>query len=138
MVDFEDRKETEEEREERLFNETTQKQMKATKATLFLVFFILGLIFLFVGLMLFITMGGDGAVSVTAYVFMGLGAFYVVLGVVLKKVIPDKLDYKKNKARMERYGANDTFTLNVRLRMLEEKVKELEKKVDELENGRRF
>lgn len=138
MVDFEDRKETEEEREERLFNETTQKQMKATKATLFLMFFILGLVFLFVGLMLYITMGGDGAVSVTAYVFMGLGAFYVVLGVVLKKVIPDRLDYKKNKERIERYGANDTFTLNVRLRMLEEKVKELEKKVAELENGRRF
>ena len=138
MVDFEDRKETEEEREERLFNETTQKQMKATKATLFLMFFILGLIFLFVGLTLFITMDGDGAVSVTAYVFMGLGAFYVVLGVVLKKVIPDRLDYKKNKERIERYGANDTFTLNVRLRMLEEKVKELEKKVAELENGRRF
>lgn len=138
MVDFEDRKETAEEREERLFNETTQKQMKATKATLFLMFFILGLIFLFVGLTLFITIGGDGAVSVTAYVFMGLGAFYVVLGVVLKKVIPDRLDYKKNKERIERYGTNDTFTLNVRLRMLEEKVKELEKKVDELENGRRF
>ncbi len=137
MVDFEDRKETKEEKEKRVFEETYSKQSKAAKKVMTIVFGILGAVFLVAGIIMFCFRSYDEELIISSLVFIFLGALYLVLGLIFKKVIPEKIDFEKYKKRKEKYGYSDTTSLSIQVGVLEKKIEELEERIEQLEKDER-
>lgn len=138
MVDFEDRVETREEKEKRLFEESWTKQIKRTKKILCTMFLALGSVFLAVGIAMFCFKSYDNELVIAAMVFSGLGLLYMILSLIFKKAIPEKANYEKYKKQHEKYGYQDYNMLAIKLDVLEKRIKELEQKLDEKENSGRF
>lgn len=138
MVDFEDRTETREEKEKRLFEESWEKQTKRTKKILCTMFLALGAVFFVVGIAMFCFKSYDDELIIESAVFSGLGLLYMILSIIFKKAIPEKANYEKYKKQHEKYGYQDYNMLAIKLDVLEKRIEELEQRFDEKENDKRF
>lgn len=116
-----------ESRKKEIFENSMQKQAKLAKRTLLIVFSILGGVFLTLGLIFGFT------IELEFLIFTGAGAFFILLGVILFFAIPEKYNYKKYEARMEKIGYMTNYELKAQTEFLQTQIDELEQRVKELE-----
>lgn len=128
---FEEQEQKEKEAiEEKKYQELYQKQVKIAKLVLFIALGSTGFIFLILGI-IFSFMDEAKEVYLN-FVFIGLGAFFILLSVLLVMVIPKKGNYARYKRSVERFGGLNTYNMHFRIGLLEERVKRLEEENAEL------
>lgn len=110
-----------ESREKEIFDETQEKQAKLAKKLLLGIFVGMGSIFTGLGIIL-ITI-----IKEMAIVFLVMGLFMAMLGIILYFAIPTKYNYEKYKMRAKKYGVMNMFELNAKIAELEARIEELEK-----------
>lgn len=115
------------------FEEISEKTQRYTKRTLLLVFGIIGVIFLILALIFFLCDVRDEEGTVMSLIFAPMGGFYVLVGLILYAVLPNRANYEKYEKRYRRFGMMSTYDMVVELQMLREEVNELQKKVKALE-----
>ncbi|MDE6047412.1 MAG: Got1/Sft2-like family vesicle transport protein [Anaeroplasmataceae bacterium] len=140
---FEEQEAKEKERlEEQKYQELYQKQTKISRVALLAVFLPMGLIFVVSGIGFLL--GSSEEDLETAFVFLGCGVFFVVLGLVLYFAIPKKGNYQRYKSNVEKRGGLNLFDLSIRVGFLDERVKKLElenqeltKRIEDMERNHR-
>ena len=115
-----------ENREKQIFDEMQEKQSKLAKKYLLFVFSGSGIVFSVLALVLFCL----NTVKELPIVFLSIGLFMIVLGIVLFFVIPTKFNYEKYKYRVRKYGYMNVYEMSA-------KITELEERIEKLENGNR-
>lgn len=124
--------------EEKLFEEKTGKAMKTIKMVLFGVFGIIGLILMVIGIVLYTLINEDPTVKIPSLILFFMGLFYMVLAIILKKLLPEKLNYDRYKKTISREGGINLYEQQVEIKMLKERIDNLEEKVKNLENHRYY
>lgn len=128
----EEQNKTAEEREAELFAEKYSKQNQIAKKVLKITFCSMGAFFALIGSIAGIFDGNNAETQIMMYVFVGIGALFILLGLILTKVIPDKVNYDKYKAQINFGGGNNIYSLSVQVQVLTEQVHDLQKQVDTL------
>ena len=117
-----------------LFAEIVEKQMRMAKKIMLIVFGSIGILFLILALALWIADVRDAQTGVMpSVIFAPMGAIFLILGVVLYKVLPVKMNYEKYEKRCEKYGAMNYYDMAAELMLQREQLRELEEKVATLE-----
>ncbi len=117
-----------------LFAEIVEKQMRMAKKIMLIVFGSIGILFLILALALWIADVRDAQTGVMpSVIFAPMGAIFLILGVVLYKVLPVKMNYEKYEKRCEKYGAMNYYDMAAELMLQREQIRELEEKVATLE-----
>lgn len=129
--DMEEAKQKEEE-EKKTYDQFYEKQSKISRIIFLSTFGGLGGIFVLLGVLMFVFSIVDEDGFNPGIVFLPMGAFFVLLGIVLYLVIPKKGNYERYKKRVNRYGY-DAFNLMASCKILEVKVKRLEEENKSLE-----
>lgn len=129
MDNFSERKNKE------FFEKVSEKQLKYAKKTMLLIFILIGAMFLIMGLVLIACNVRDEENGVLVGVILApIGAFFILLGLALRFVVPKAYNYENYKKRMEKYGYYvSTYDMYITVALQEERIAELEKKVKELE-----
>lgn len=144
-MDYFDREEEKQrEREESvLYEKQYEKQAKVAKKVILITFGIIGGIFFVVGIFLLAFSVADETGFSVGFVFLPMGIFFLLLGIILYAVIPTKGNYERFKKNMNRFGYTNPIYLSAqnqllesRISRLEEKNKSLEKRIEELERRR--
>ena len=128
---YEDSFLTKEEKRKRAYNEVMEKYNKNQKRALMIVFPILGAIYFILGIILFFV---DEETKIPGIVFVCLGVFFLLLCLVLKNAFKNK-QYTSEEIENKLMKNNYTSYLvqEVRIKLLEDEVKELKSKIEELE-----
>ena len=128
---YEDSFLTKEEKRNRAYNEVMEKYNKNQKRALMIVFPILGAIYFILGIILFFV---DEETKIPGIVFACLGVFFLLLCLVLKNAFKNK-QYTSEEIENKLMKNNYTSYLvqEVRIKLLEDEVKELKNKIEELE-----
>lgn len=117
-----------------LFAEIVEKQMRMAKKIMLIVFGSIGILFLILALALWIADVRDAQTGVMpSVIFAPMGAIFLILGGVLYKVLPVKMNYEKYEKRCEKYGAMNYYDMAAELMLQREQIRELEEKVATLE-----
>lgn len=117
-----------------LFAEIVEKQMRMAKKIMLIVFGSIGILFLILALALWIADVRDAQTGVMpSVIFAPMGAIFLILGGVLYKVLPVKMNYEKYEKRCEKYGAMNYYDMAAELMLQREQLRELEEKVATLE-----
>lgn len=117
-----------------LFAEIVEKQMRMAKKIMLIVFGSIGILFLILALVLWIADVRDAQTGVMpSVIFAPMGAIFLILGGVLYKVLPVKMNYEKYEKRCEKYGAMNYYDMSAELMLQREQIRELEEKVATLE-----
>lgn len=117
-----------------LFAEIVEKQMRMAKKIMLIVFGSIGFLFLILALVLWIADVRDAQTGVMpSVIFAPMGAIFLILGGVLYKVLPVKMNYEKYEKRCEKYGAMNYYDMAAELMLQREQIRELEEKVATLE-----
>lgn len=123
-----------EEKKKALFEKISEKQLKYVKKTMLIIFALIGAIFLVMGLVLIACNVRDVESDIlVGTVFVPIGAFFILLGVIIRLVTPKMYNYENYKKRIAKYGYYSTFDLYITLALSEERIAELENKLRELE-----
>ncbi len=117
-----------------LFEEVAEKQLRAAKKILLIVFGCIGVLFLLLALALWLADVRDAETGVMpSVIFAPLGALFILLGVVLYFALPVKMNYEKYERRFEKYGAMSYYDMAAELMLQREQIRELEEKIAKLE-----
>lgn len=117
-----------------LFEEVAEKQLRAAKKILLIVFGCIGVLFLILALALWIADVRDAETGVMpSVIFAPLGAIFILLGVILYFALPVKMNYEKYERRCEKYGAMSYYDMAAELMLQREQIRELEEKIAKLE-----
>ena len=113
-----------ENREQQIFDETQEKQAKFLKK--YFLFFLcgIGIAFTLAAIVLFCL---DIAKEIPI-VFLSIGLFMIVLGIILYFVIPTKYNYDKFKTRVQKLGGINVYEMSAKIAELEERIATLENK----------
>lgn len=116
-----------ENKEKEIFDKMQEKQARLAKKMLLGMLCGIGAVFMLLAL-IFLSVG-EPFPREMIIVFLAVGAFLIVLGVILYFAIPTKYSYEKYKARTEKYGVMNVFELNAKLAELEARIEDLEKRL---------
>ena len=109
--------------ENQIFEENQKKQAELLKKYVLFLLCGIGAAFTVAAIILFCI----DVVIEMPIVFISIGVFMILLGIVLYFAIPTKYNYSKYKSRVEKYGLMNIYEMNA-------KIIELEKRIETLEN----
>lgn len=132
MEDFDYEKNTREEKEKKLYEQTSEKQAKIAKNIITIVFCSLGGLYLVIGLVALLAIEDEES-NIVGYVFGGLGILFLFLGILLHFVLPKKGNYERFKRQSSTFGYVNNYDLAARVEMLREQNRALEDRVESLE-----
>lgn len=124
-------------KEKELFESISGKQLKYAKLTFLLTFGIIGAIFLILALILFLCGVRDETGLMPSVIFAPMGAFWLLLGVILWFALPKTYNYEKYKKRAAKWGSYNYYDMYIELELQKAKTAALEERISELEGKRR-
>lgn len=117
--------------EEKKYQELYAKQAKISKTVMLAVFTPIGLVFILLGIIFMLTLEKEDGI-IGGIVFLLLGGFFLIFGLLFYLLIPKKGNYARYKKNIQRFGGLNTYSMLIRIGMLEENVKALEEECEEL------
>lgn len=128
----EEEEKSQEDKESELFEKKYEQQMKLIKKVWLAAFGISGGMFLIIGILLYaLYMSADG--FNIGFVFIPLGLFLLLLGIILYAVVPTKGNYERYKKNLSRYDYMEPMSLSIKSQLLESRIAYLENKIEALE-----
>lgn len=114
-----------ENRSKEIFEEAQARQAKYAKKAILGVLCGVGVILGILGGVFIILGDIFGGIGV---VYLPVGLALVALGIILYFAIPTKYSYERYRARAQKYGVINIYSLNAKIAELEARIEELEKK----------
>jgi tellurite resistance protein TehA-like permease len=118
-----------------IFEETTKKQLKYSKKVFLLIYGLIGIIFLILALVLYLLGVKDEDGFTLSIIFAPMGAFWLLLGIILYFALPKKYNYDRFEKRVKRWGFINYFEISATVEAQKEKIKELEERISSLERN---
>lgn len=108
--------------EKQIFDEKQERQAKFIKKYMLFVFGLCGTVFTVAAVIMFCL----DIMLELPIIFLSLGLFLIILGIVLYFAVPVKYNYDKYKARIKKYGLINIYEINAKINDLEQRIEELE------------
>ncbi len=115
------------------FEKASSKSIKLAKQVLLGVLGVFGAFLLISGIIFTALKLVDETGFSFGIVFIAVGSFLLILGLILYFCLPKKLNYDIYKKRYEKFGTYNVYYLSAKLIEEEERIKYLEEKIEELE-----